>query len=283
MSVSASIRDYAQRHPALKGIVKTVIAPFRTNTSEAYAELAGADRHRIADDLKAAWKSTDIPTQQRKGVDRVLAAYRAGIPEKGFDVLAEMIRLLSPPSATPLQLLEVGCSSGYYSEALEIKQVNCVYAGCDYSPKFIDMARQFYPALDFRVEDATALRYTDGSFDVVVSGCCLLHIPAYEAAIAEAARVARSHVVFHRTPVLHVRPTTYFSKRAYGIKTVEIHFNEQELVALFAKHALRVVSVATLDVSWRSGDAFALKTYLCEKVPGWNAPDGEGRLDAGCC
>jgi ubiquinone/menaquinone biosynthesis C-methylase UbiE len=271
VNLVGGLRVLAQRHPLLKSVLKLLAAPFRNNTSSAYAQMSVDQRDGLAQSLKFAWQSSDIPAQQRKGVDQQLAAYRAGVPEKGFDVLVEMLRTLNPGQALPT-ILEVGCSSGYYAEALAIKKVNCIYAGCDYSPAFIEMARRFYPTLDFRVEDATALRYADASFDVVVSGCCLLHIPDYEAAIREASRAARKHVVFHRTPVLHLRPTTYFSKLAYGTKTVEIHFNEQELVALFAKHGLRVISIATLDASWRGGDAFALKSYLCEKA----LPDGEG-------
>ena len=64
---------------------------------------------------------------------------------------------------------------------------------------------------------------------------------------------------------MHTLPTQFFTKQAYGVKTVEIHFSERELVALFAASGLRVVAIETLSADWRQGDAFAMKTYLCEK------------------
>jgi ubiquinone/menaquinone biosynthesis C-methylase UbiE len=162
-------------------------------------------------------------------------------------------------------LLEVGCSSGYHSEVLALRDVNLRYCGCDYSPAFIELGRGLHPGLRLDVADATALPYADGEFDIVLSGCCLLHIADYRRAIAEAARVARRHVLFLHTPVVHTTPTQYFTKQAYGVKTVEIHFSESELVGHFAANGLRVVAVETLSTDWRRGDAFAMKTYLCER------------------
>lgn len=260
------LRQFVERRPELKNFLKALARPFRQESSSGYAEFDPLTRADRVAALSMAWQAKDIPIKQRVGVDRSLASYRLGEPIREFDVLIELLRRYpARASASNLRLLEVGCSSGYYSEALALRGVKCIYAGCDYSPEFIGMARRLYPALDFEVEDATALSYADSTFDIVVSGCCILHIPDYAAAITEAARVARHQVVFHRTPVLHLAPTKYFSKLAYGIETVEIHFNEEELVSLFARHGLRVLAIATINASWRDGDAFATKTYLCEK------------------
>ena len=103
-------------------------------------------------------------------------------------------------------------------------------------------------------------------FDIALSGCCLLHISEYPKAIIETARVAKSFVVFHRTPVHHLSPTQYFLKKAYGIETLELSFNEQELVQLFASSNLAVIDVLTIDTGWRDSDATAVKTYLCRKL-----------------
>ena len=206
-----------------------------------------------------------MPARQRRLVDAELAAYRDGQPIAAFDALIEMVRRVVHQEAGDT-LLEIGCSSGHYAEALRIKDVAIHYTGCDYSQPFIDLARQHLPMLHFDKEDAVALGYADAAFDIVVSGCCLLHIPDYQAAIAETARVARRAAIFHRTPVLHCMPTRVFTKKAYGVETVEIHFNEQELVRLFAAYGLRVVDIVTLSTDWRDGDATAVKTYLCEKI-----------------
>ncbi|MEO8856408.1 MAG: hypothetical protein ABI343_05395, partial [Burkholderiaceae bacterium] len=108
MSLAAGLRNYAQRHPLVKSFLKTIAGPFRKSTSSAYAELRGFERSTQAQKLKSAWKSDDIPARQREGVERQLSAYRAGVAEKGFDVLVDMVRTLGVGlrTATPLHLLE---------------------------------------------------------------------------------------------------------------------------------------------------------------------------------
>ena len=97
------------------------------------------------------------------------------------------------------------------------------------------MARKKYPSLDFDVGDATDLHYADKSFDIVVSGACLLHIPEYWKGIAEAARVASDYVIFHRTPIVWGQAEQWYRKQAYGVETVEIHFNEDDFLDLLTK------------------------------------------------
>jgi hypothetical protein len=105
------------------------------------------------------------------------------------------------------------------------------------------------------------------SFDVVVSGGCITQIPEYERAIAEAARVSQRWVAFHRTPVLHLQGSITYTKKAYGVDTIEIHFNEQALLRMLSNHGMRVVDINTHSIGWEAGraDALAMKTYLCEK------------------
>ena len=227
-----------------------------------------ADKVEAAgDELRDSWKNAAIPERQRAIVAPQLAAYRTGASIAVFDALVEIMRA-NIAGLAGLRLLEIGCSSGYYSEVFDIKQLGLRYEGCDYSPAFIDLARRLYPGLPFVVEDATRLRYADESFDIVVSGGCILHIPDYERAIAEAARVSRRWVVFHRTPVLHMQGPVSYAKKAYGVDTIEIHFNEQALVRLLAKHGMRIADVNTHSLGWEAAqsDALAMKTYLCEKT-----------------
>lgn len=243
----------------------TELVPLQDETASATAQ-----------SLSNAWQDARIPERQRRLVDRELDYYRSGRPVPAFDVLVEMLRRATRVAQGTL--LEIGCSSGHYAEVLRIKNLQFSYTGCDYSQSFIDLARRRLPDLQFDIEDSTALGYGDASFDIVVSGCCLLHIPQYRDAIAETARVAHRLAIFHRTPVLHRQPTRMFTKKAYGVRTVEIHFNEQELVQSFAAHGLRVIDIATISSEWRDGDAVAVKTYLCEKADATGSP---GRTQQG--
>jgi len=235
------------------------------SVSTNYIELDPATVDVVESELRSAWQHGSLPERQRKLVDSQLKSYLAGEPAEVFDTLVEALKRL--PSAERRTLLEIGCSSGYYSEVVAARGIDARYHGCDYSNAFIDLARRCYPALPFDVMDATQLGYADGQFDVVVSGGCLLHIPNYSQAISETSRVAKHFAIFHRTPVFHKMPTSHFVKEAYGVKTIEIHFNEKELVRMFAEHGLQVIDIVTADVDWKNGDAFAVKTYACHKVP----------------
>ena len=259
-----SIRRTVARYPSLKAALRRLAAPFRRTTSAGYRQLAKAEAIADLRHLKTGWKDDGIPAKQRAGVDDALAQYRDGAQMTTFDVFVRMLKPIAAkiPNGS---LLEIGCSSGYYADVLNVRGIDLRYSGCDYSPAFIRLAQHYHPELSFDVEDATSLRYADNSFDIVVSGCCLLHIPEYGIAIAETARVTRRYALFHRTPVLACRATQFFSKRAYGVETVEIHFSESELVATFAEHGLCVVGVESISADWRDGDAFSIKSFLCKK------------------
>lgn len=238
-----------------------------TSVSSHYVEIAEAERDSESRRLASSWKEENLPGRQRTLVENQLKDYRGGKPIDVFDVLIEALNAAEdlPTNAT---LLEIGCSSGYYSEVLKIAGKNLSYEGCDYSESFIALARSLYPGVRFAVEDATHLNYPDRRFDVVVSGCCLLHIPEYGAAIAEAARIAKNYVIFHRTPIVYGQPTRYFRKQAYGVETVEIHFAEDELIALFEKNGLALEHTITLYETRDTTDhsvGNAGRTYLCRK------------------
>lgn len=217
--------------------------------------------------LRAAWQDDTLPARQRELVERQLRQYRDGAQIDVFDIFVDSLRAL-PDLASGMTLLEIGCSSGFYSEVLDIASLPLKYAGCDYSSAFIQMAREKYPSLPFVVEDATALHYPDNSFDVVVSGCCLLHIPEYEIAVAETARVSRCYAIFHRTPVVWGRPEQWYRKQAYGVETVEIHFNEAEFLTMLDQNGLDLIACYTLNEE--KADAYrtqgrASRTYVCRK------------------
>lgn len=253
-----------RRFPRLKAVLKRArdaLFP-SSSVSSHYVEMQGAAADAESARLRGAWQDSDLPKKQRELVDRQLADYKKGAAIDVFDVMVEALRELSKgPGRT--SVLEVGCSSGFYSEVFEIAGLDVDYAGADYSDAFIALAREKYPALKFDVEDATALRYPADSFDVVISGCCLLHIPEYEAAIAETARVARGYAMFHRTPVVLDQPNRYFRKLAYGVETVEIHFNEPQFLELLRNHGLELMRTWTLSEDPPDAPASAVRSYLC--------------------
>jgi SAM-dependent methyltransferase len=214
-------------------------------------------------ELASAWKDERIPSKQRAVVDADLRKMYAGTPPVIFDVAAQALRAtsLSEPS-----VLEVGCASGYYSEVFRYLVTPKIrYVGADYSMPLVSKARDYYPATPFVVSDGARLPFADNAFDVVVSGCVLLHMPEYAAAISEAFRTARSHVIFHRTPVVRDGATTWMRKKAYGVDVVELVFGESELMALFDKAGADVVRRWTVGSHDLPGvpEHVEIATYLC--------------------
>ena len=260
---------------ALKNMVRTLVGRSpRINSAirefyraATFQRVAPRDLARESERLTASWMDGGIPGEQWAVVAPQLAAYRAGNPSPTFDALVDIL-VHNISNLENKSLLEIGCSSGYYAEVLRCRGIAASYQGCDFSPAFVHLARQTYPSIRFDVEDATRLSYGTDSFDIAVSGCCLLHISEYETAIAEAARVSREYVVFHRTPVLHMTGPAFYTKKAYGVEMLEIHFHEQQLVRMFAAHRLRVVDINSHLLLPESGESDPLfyKTYLCQKT-----------------
>ncbi len=186
--------------------------------------------------MTSAWQNDQIPKRQRALVQHELNSMYQGKIPLPFQVLADILRPFARPG---LEILEIGCASGYYYEALEyLLNTRLKYTGADYSPPLVTMARDYYPHAAFHVADGASLPFPDVGFKVVISSCVLLHVPNYLAHIAETVRVAREMIVFHRTPVCRNRPTNFMKKFAYGVETLELIFNENELLSEFAARGL---------------------------------------------
>jgi SAM-dependent methyltransferase len=249
----------------LRGI-RNLLFP-KAGVSSNYVHLQGLEVKAEGQRLRNSWRDSVLPKRQRELVEEQLSQYLSGASIDVFDVFVNSLRTL-PDFSPSTTLLEVGCSSGFYSEVLKIAGLPINYSGCDYSEAFIRLAKEKYPALEFIVSDATALDYADHSFDIVVSGCCLLHIPEYIKAIEETARVARSYAIFHRTPVVWGQPEQWYRKKAYGVETVEIHFNEENFLAILERNGLELVRTYTLGgggMTASPNQGQATRTYVCKK------------------
>jgi 2-polyprenyl-3-methyl-5-hydroxy-6-metoxy-1,4-benzoquinol methylase len=241
--------------------------PVQEEQPELDTSVVQVEKHHIKTVLSDSWKDPSIPQKQYESCTKnELEDYAKGLSIEPFDVLVNILKD-TVPNLHEKSILEVGCSSGYYSEVLRMKGISAKYHGCDYSESFVNFAKELFPTVDFQAQDACGLTYQDRLFDIVISGGCLLHIIDYEKAIQETARVAKKYVVFHRTPVVHAMETSYYMKTAYDVEMFEIHFNDRELLRLFRNSGLRVVDIITFHTSFDEStqDFCAYKTYLCEK------------------
>ncbi len=140
-------------------------------------------------------------------------------------------------------VLEVGCGGGYNSEIMTDLFPGLDYTGADISEAMIAGARKRYPDRAFAVGSAYNLAFDENSFDVVLDGVALIHMPEWRSALPEYARVARDHVVLYGLTVTESSPTTVFAKYAYGQPTVELVFARRELLSECRAAGLELESV----------------------------------------
>lgn len=238
--------------------------PAQQAVSTGYVELTREDAASVALD---GWSHQETAAAQDAAYAHLLDEMRRGQPRMDLAVATQAVEAtgLVAPS-----LLEVGCGSGYYGEVFQVLLNGRVrYSGVDLSSSMIELARKRYPEWSFQVGDAQKLPVEDASVDIVMNGVSLMHIPDTSAALAEARRVARSHVILHTVPLLRRRGTTYLRKEAYGHPVVEIILNEIELRRLLHAEGLEIVGEwesIPYDLVHVLGEATHTRTFLCEKA-----------------
>lgn len=228
--------------------------------------------YRVVDDVVSVplnangWDDVGVARRQHEAYQELLEQMVAGNPREDFGVAAAAIHATGVVAPT---VVEVGCGSGYYSVVLEhLVDRPIRYVGIDSASAMIRLARSAFGAR-FVVGDATRLPFGSRSADIVFNGVSLMHIDNFDVAIGEAVRVSAGWCIFHTVPLLKVRPTTRLLKRAYGAETLEVIFNESELLSHLAESGLEVVAAPTsLDYDLESvlGERTITRTLVCRKA-----------------
>jgi len=207
--------------------------------------------------LSRAWRSACLPPRQLQLVEGQLAKWRTGSGIREFDSVSELLEFTKPSSD---RILEVGCSSGYYSQVVKQMRPSMKYVGIDYSFDFCELGRTRFEANGLVCGNALRLPFRDGDFPIVISGSVLLHIRDWKAALRETMRLSSEYVILHRTPVLNAKTQTVI-KKAYGHRMVEWAFQETDLVEECMADGFSLVH--TIDLASRqelSRDAHAPNT-----------------------
>ncbi|MBE7556649.1 MAG: class I SAM-dependent methyltransferase [Anaerolineales bacterium] len=90
--------------------------------------------------------------------------------------------------------LELGCGIGAVSAFLA-NEYNMNITGTDFDAEQVELARSLHPETDllhYRVEDASRLTFPAHTFDLVIAQNVFHHIPEWEKAVQEVARVLSS-------------------------------------------------------------------------------------------
>ena len=86
-----------------------------------------------------------------------------------------------------MRVLDVCCGPGMISAAAARRGAQIV--GLDFSAAAVDIARASVPAAEFHEGDAQNLPFDDSSFDAVVCGFGIIHLPDPQRGLAEMYRL----------------------------------------------------------------------------------------------
>jgi SAM-dependent methyltransferase len=85
------------------------------------------------------------------------------------------------------RVLDVATGPGYV--AGRAAERGAAVTGIDVAPRMIELARSYYPGIEFRAGDAEELPFSNASFDAVIGSFVVLHLGRPEHAARDAARV----------------------------------------------------------------------------------------------
>ena len=149
--------------------------------------------------LKDNWSKDLIGELQRELVNYQLYQMKLGNPPKLFEVIKEVFNEINNKNIV-YNLLDVGCTSGYYFEIINFYFPNIFkYNGCDYNPESIKLAKKYYPNINFFVDDLTNLS-TDrsapnASIDTTSATTHTAHESAVDDGCSMTVKVARTSIV----------------------------------------------------------------------------------------
>lgn len=165
------------------------------------------------------------------------------------DQAAELVRRVGEGR----ECLEVGCGTGLILE--RVASFASRAEGVDLSPGMLEKASA--RGLTVQESDATSLPFEDASFDVAYSFKVLAHVPKFDEAVAEMARVVRpgGHLVFD---IYNRDSLRFLIKRLFGPRKTSTTFDEGAISTRFwsveqAKQHLpagtRLVDVSGIRIS----------------------------------
>ncbi len=215
---------------------------------------------KLIDDQGAKLLSENWSDELAGKLQRALVGYQLHHLKKGGSEASKVFlpikNLMNKLPGENLSLIDVGCTSGYYSEVFSHYDKNKFkYTGCDYNKSSIQIAKGCYPELDFHVEDATKLSYGDKSFDVAFLSGVIEHIPEYEMAISELCRVAKDYIILHRINLVKEETNCKIGTQ-YFVPVIRYYYNKEKFFNFFDKNGF---ALTYSNIDPQVGNSYILK------------------------
>ena len=189
-----------------------------------------------------SWAITLSLKLQRLLVDYQLHQLKLGNTLYTFEVLKDVFTLFFFFAENPhLSILDIGCGSGYYCDILQHFFPNLYkYNGCDTQPEIIQIAKEYNPFVDFRVQDLTQMKYSDKEFDISIFSHGARNMLKYNEIFEEACRITKKYIILHRICVTN-EPNSSRRSIAYYLPVVSHSFDNKTFFNIFEKHNFTVI------------------------------------------
>lgn len=174
-----------------------------------------------------------------------------------------------------MRVLDVCSGPGMLSAAAVARGARVV--GLDFSGEAIEIARRNVPDAEFQEGDAQALPFDDDSFDAVVCGFGVMHVPQPAVALSEIRRVlkpgSRAAISTWEAP----KPTNgfgllYGAIKAHGNVNVPLPHGpdffqfggEEKMTGALSETGFRAIAVHTVEQVWELDDSLGIVTAIVE-------------------
>ena len=131
----------------------------------------------LRDFEQAGWESTSVVAKYHE--------YISSVTTQSVEALLGAAGIRSGS-----RVLDVATGAGYIASAAAQRGADAI--GIDFSAVQVQMARNRYPSVRFEQADAEALPFDPQSFDAVVNGFGMCHLPNPDIALREAFRVLKT-------------------------------------------------------------------------------------------
>jgi len=247
--VGAFLKNTDQNNPQLASTIWKYINDNNIQTVVSQAE---------SNDYSENWSQELVGKLQRIFVNYQLRQLNLGNPSPVFFKLKEALDVLLDENLS-LSLIDIGCTSGYYYDVINFYFSNkFYYTGCDYNKESIELAKEYYPTINFQVEDITELSFKDREFEVSLLAGVIEHVPQYKKGLKELCRITDKYIVLHRI-WLTDDETICKKGTQYFVPVIRNMYNKEDFFHILKENSF--------TVKW-SGDVYDqnCRTYILERT-----------------